>query len=160
VAIQYRAATRADLNALLPLVEAFAREQQNQLGLYSLAEGFMQFAKTGLAQALEHPAAVVMIAEDEGRGEGPVGYCVGSLQEPPALFRPELYTYISDLYVLPEYRRRGIGTGLVERVRGWGYLKGAFSVSMIVPTGSAAVGLGERVGMRPIQVLMYASGQR
>nr|PZN73839.1 MAG: hypothetical protein DIU55_02065 [Bacillota bacterium] len=119
----------------------------------------MQFAKTGLAQAIEHPAAVVMLAEDEGR-EGPVGYCVGSLQEPPALFRPELYTYISDLYVLPEYRRQGIGTGLVERVRGWGYLKGAFAVSLIAPTGSAAVRLAERIGMRPIQVLMYAPGQR
>ncbi|MFO7274245.1 MAG: GNAT family N-acetyltransferase [Bacillota bacterium] len=159
MAIQYRAATRADLNALLPLVEAFAREQQAQLGLYTLADGFMQFAKTGLAQAIEHPAAVVMLAEDEGR-EGPVGYCVGSLQEPPALFRPELYTYISDLYVLPEYRRQGIGTGLVERVRGWGYLKGAFAVSLIAPTGSAAVRLAERIGMRPIQVLMYAPGQR
>lgn len=159
MAIQYRAATREDLNALLPLVEAFAREQQAQMRLHELADGFMQFAKTGLAQAIEHPAAVVMLAEDEGR-EGPVGYCVGSLQEPPALFRPELYTYISDLYVVPEYRRQGIGTGLVERVRGWGYLKGAFALSMIVPMASAAVGLGERIGMRPIQMMMYAAGQR
>ncbi len=159
MAIQYRVATRADLNPLLPLVEAFAREQQAQLGLHQLADGFMQYAKTGLAQVLEHPAAVVMVAEADGR-EGPVGYCVGSLQEPPALFRPELYTYISDLYVVPEYRRQGIGTGLVERVRGWGYLKGAFALSMIVPMASAAVGLGERIGMRPIQMMMYAAGQR
>ena len=159
MAIQYRVATRADVNALLPLVEEFAREQQALLPHHELAEGFMQFAKSGLAQAVEHPAAVVMLAEDEGR-EGPVGYCVGSLQEPPALFRPELYTYISDLYVVPEYRRQGIGTGLVERVRGWGYLKGAFAVSLIAPAGSPAVGMAERIGLRPMQVLLYAPGQR
>ena len=58
MAIQYRVATRADVNALLPLVEEFAREQQALLPHHELAEGFMQFAKSGLAQAVEHPAAV------------------------------------------------------------------------------------------------------
>jgi GNAT superfamily N-acetyltransferase len=154
--IQYRAANRSDLNALLPLVEGFAREQQAQLGIHELAEGFMQFAKTSLAQCLEHPAAVVMVAEDEG---AIVGYAVGMLQEPPSIFRPELYTYISDLYVVPDRRRQGIGTGLVERVRGWGYLKGAFALSLIAPYDSPAVRLGQRVGMRPIQTMLYAPGR-
>ncbi|MEW8979212.1 MAG: GNAT family N-acetyltransferase [Symbiobacterium sp.] len=156
MAVEYRVATRADVNALLPLVEAFAREQHAQVGVHELAEGFMQFAKSSLAQAVEHPAAVVMVAEEQG---AIVGYAIGMLQEPPAIFRPELYTYISDLYVLPDRRRQGIGTGLVERVRGWGYLKGAFSLSMIVPPGSPAVGLGEKLGLRPIQVMMYAPGR-
>jgi len=154
--IQYRAGNRSDLNALLPLVEGFAREQQAQLGIHDLAEGFMQFAKSSLAQALEHPAAVVMLAEEEGTL---VGYAVGMLQEPPSIFRPELYTYISDLYVLPDHRRRGVGTGLVERVRGWGYLKGSFALSLIAPAGSPAVRLGEKVGMRPIQTMMFAPGR-
>lgn len=154
--VQYRAGTRSDLNALLPLVEGFAREQHAQLGTHELAEGFMQFAKSALAQCLEHPAAVVMVAEDGG---AIVGYAVGMLQEPPSIFRPELYTYISDLYVLPDRRRQGIGTGLAERVRGWGYLKGAFALSLIAPAGSPAVRLGERIGMRPIQTMMYAPGR-
>jgi len=154
--IEYRAANRSDLNALLPLVEGFAREQHAQLGIHELAEGFMQFAKSSLAQALEHPAAVVMVAEVGG---AIVGYAVGMLQEPPSIFRPELYTYVSDLYVLPEHRRQGIGTGLVERVRGWGYLKGSFALSLITPVGSPAVRVGEKVGMRPIQTMMFAPGR-
>lgn len=160
MAITYRAGTPTDMTQLLPLVEAFAREQRDQLPIHELSDRFMDFARTGLAQALEHPAAVVMVAEETQGAPQIVGYAIGMLQEPPAIFRPELYTFVSDLYVAPEYRRHGIGTALVERVRGWGYLKGAFALSLILPIGSPAMALYERLGCRPIQTMLYAEGGR
>lgn len=162
--IHYRAGMPDDLAGLMPMVEAFAREQQRLVQVNELAPGFMDVARSSVAQALEHPAAVVMLAEERSgeKEEGPgriAGYAVGMLQEPPALFRPRPYVFVSDLYVLPEYRRRGIGTALVERVRGWGYLKGAFRLSAILPAGSPAQALFERLGFRPIQTMMYADDQ-
>jgi GNAT superfamily N-acetyltransferase len=159
MAIEYRAGKPTDLKQLLPLVEAFAREQQEQVPVNQLAPNFMEFARSGLAQALEHPAAVVMVAEELEGKPRIVGYAVGMLQEPPAIFNPELYTFISDLYVAPEYRRQGIGSGLVERVRGWGYMKGAFRVSLILPTGCPALGLYEKLGFKPIQTMLYFGHQ-
>lgn len=156
MAIEYRVGKPTDLKQLLPLIEAFAREQQEQIPVNELAENFMDFARSGVAQALEHPAAVVMVAEELEGKPRLVGYCVGMLQEPPAIFKPEMYTFISDLYITPEYRRQGHGTALVERVRGWGYMKGAFRLSLILPTGNAAMGLYEKLGFKPIQTMLYA----
>lgn len=156
MAIEYRVGKPTDLKQLVPLVEAFAREQQEQIPVNELADNFMEFARSGLAQALEHPAACVMVAEEQEGKPQIVGYAVGMLQEPPAIFKPELYTFISDLYVAAEHRRKGIGSALVDRVRGWGYVKGAYRLSLIIPTGSAAEGLYAKLGFRPIQTMLYA----
>lgn len=156
MAIEYRVGKVTDLKQLLPLVEAFAQEQQAQVPVNELAENFMDFARSGVAQALEHPAAVVMVAEETEGKPQIIGYSVGMLQEPPAIFKPEMYTFISDLFVAPEHRRKGVGTALAQRVAGWGYTKGAFRHSLIIPVGSPALGLYEKLGFKPIQTMLYA----
>lgn len=155
MAIEYRVGKPTDLKQLVPLVEAFAQEQQEQIPVNELADNFMDFARSGLAQAVEHPAACVMVAVEQEGKPTIVGYAVGMLQEPPAIFKPEMYTFVSDLYVTPAYRRKGIGAALVERVRGWGYLKGAYRLSLIIPTGSPALGLYEKLGFRQIQTMLF-----
>ncbi len=154
--IEYRQAKPNDLEAVMPLVEAFAREQADQMPVNTLAENFVQFARSGMAQAIQHPAACVMLAEETG-GEKPevVGYAVGMAQEPPAIFEPQMYTFVSDLYVKPEYRRQGIGTALVERVRGWGWVKGINRLSLVLPVNSPAQRLYEKLGFKPIQTMLY-----
>lgn len=152
--IAYRAAGSADLERLLPLVEAFALESQQLLPLYILREDFLAQVRDGMALALEHPAGCVMLAEDEAF-PGPVGYAVGMLQEPPTIFRPEPYVFLSDLYVRPDQRRKGIGTALVERVRGWGWLKGVSRLSLVLPTASPAHGLYAKLGFLPVQTMLY-----
>lgn len=156
MAIEYRQAKPSDLKELLPLVEAFAREQQDMMPVNTLAEKFMDFARSGIAQAVEHPAAVVMVAE-ETSGDKPVmiGYTVGMLQEPPPIFEAELYTFVSDLFVQPEYRRQGIATALVERVRGWGWVKGVTRISLVLPVNCPAQGLYAKLGFKPIQTMLY-----
>lgn len=156
MAIEYRVAKKTDLKALLPLVEAYAQEQQEQVPINTLAANYMEFAKSGIAQALEHPAACVIVAEEVGEGAPRMaGYAVGMVQEPPPLFEPEMYIFISDLYVGPAYRRQGLATALVERVRGWGWVKGINRVSLVLPVNSSAQGLYEKLGFKPIQTMLY-----
>lgn len=156
--IAYRAARPTDLERLLPLVEAYARESQRELSLYALRDDFLDHVRDGMAQVLESPAGCVMLAEEEDEAAAaacPVGYAVGMLQEPPSIFRPEPYIFISDLYVDPRYRRRGIGTALVERVRGWGWVKGIGRLSAVLPAESGAHTLFTRLGFEPVQTLVY-----
>jgi ribosomal protein S18 acetylase RimI-like enzyme len=156
MAIEYRLAKPSDLKALLPLVEGYAREQQTQMSINALTEQFMEFARSGIAQAVEHPTACVMVAEDlSGPKPVMVGYTVGMIQEPPPIFEPEMYTFISDLYVAPEYRRQGVATALIERVRGWGWVKGITRLSLVLPTENPAHGLYAKIGFKPIQTMLY-----
>ncbi|HWI64696.1 MAG TPA: GNAT family N-acetyltransferase [Symbiobacteriaceae bacterium] len=156
MAIEYRVAAPTDLPRLLPLVETYALDQQSQVPINKLADNFLEFARSGIAQAIEHPAACVMVAEEtEGSEKRLVGYAIGMVQEPPPLFQAELYTFISDLFVVPEYRRRGLATGLVERVRGWGWVKGINRLSLVLPVNSSALGLYEKLGFKPIQTMLY-----
>ncbi|MFO7172681.1 MAG: GNAT family N-acetyltransferase [Bacillota bacterium] len=151
--VEYRAARPEDLPALLPLVEAFARERAAAQGHQVLRPDFMEHARAGMEQALAHPAAFVILAEEQGE---PVGYGVGTLQEPPPPFEPRPYIFISDLYVRPDRRGQGIGTALVERIRGWGLVKGVYRLSMVVPLSiPAAVRLGARLGFRPVEQLLF-----
>lgn len=156
MAIEYRQAKPHDLAAIVPLVEGFAREQQEQMPVNTLTETFMEFARSGIAQAIQHPAACVMVAE-ETSGEKPVivGYAVGMIQEPPPIFEPEMYTFISDLYVQPEFRRQGLATALVERVRGWGWVKGITRLSLVLPTNCPAQGLYAKLGFKSVQTMLY-----
>jgi ribosomal protein S18 acetylase RimI-like enzyme len=157
MAIDYRPAQRADLPALLQLMEPYAREQQEMVPINNLTENFMELASVGLGQALNHPAGCVMVAvETQGQSPVIVGYAIGMMQEPPAIFEPEAYTFVSDLYILPEFRRRGIGTGLVDRVRAWGWSKGINRLSLVLPNGNvAALKLYEKLGFQPIQTMLY-----
>lgn len=156
MAIEYSVAKPTDLKGLLPLVQAYACEQQSQVPINKMAENYMEFARSGIAQAIEHPAACVMVAVDtEAPEPRVVGYAVGMVQEPPPIFEPEMYTFVSDLFVDPAYRRRGIATALVERVRGWGWVKGITRMSLVLPVNSSAQGLYEKLGFEPIQTMMY-----
>lgn len=154
--LEFRQAKPTDLKALLPLVEAYAREQQAGMPVNQLTDQFMEFVRSGIAQALDHPAACVMVAEETGEGKPvPVGYAVGTLQEPPPIFEPEPYIFVTDLYVAPEHRRQGVGTALVERIRGWGWVKGINRISLAIPANSPAQGLYEKLGFKPIQTMLY-----
>ncbi|HLO04074.1 MAG TPA: GNAT family N-acetyltransferase [Symbiobacteriaceae bacterium] len=157
MAIEYRLAKPTDLKALLPLAEAFAHEQQSQTPTDNqFTDRFMEYVHSGLAQTLAAPVACVMVAEAEVEGkQSVVGYAVGVLQGPPPIFEDVPYIFLSDLYVLPEFRRQGVGTALIERVRGWGWVKGVYRVSSVAPTGSPVHSILGRLGFLPVQTMYY-----
>lgn len=156
MAIEFRQARPQDLQALTPLVEAYALEQQEQMPINTVTANFMEFVRSGIAQAIESPACVVMVAENATEQDKElVGYAVGMAQEPPPAFKPEIYTFVSDLYVTPAFRRQGVATGLVERVRGWGWVKGIYRLSLVLPVNSPAQGLYAKLGFKPIQTMLY-----
>lgn len=157
MAIEYRLAKATDLKGLLPLARAFAHEQTAQTPTENeLTERFMEFVQSGLAQTLATPVAVTMVAEAEVEGKRSiVGYAIGVLQGPPPIFEEVHYVFLSDLYVLPEFRRQGVGTALVERVRGWGWVKGVYRVSAVAPVGSPVHSILGRLGFQPVQTMYY-----
>jgi len=61
-------------------------------------------------------ADVCLVAEDEGRV---VGFLLASMDRRPGIFLERVHGLISDVYVRPAYRRRGVGRELVGAALAW-----------------------------------------
>lgn len=64
----------------------------------------------------------IYVADREGEL---IGFISAHQWSPPPIYRQELEVYIDELYVLPNYRRLGIGSRLVAAVRAWAAQLGA-----------------------------------
>ncbi len=100
-----RPATTLDAPALFQLIQALAEYEK------------LSHAVTGNEQTLkahlfgERPYAEALIAESETRA---VGYALFFYNYSTFLTKPGIY--LEDLFVLPEYRQRGIGTALIKSI--------------------------------------------
>lgn len=103
--LNLRAATPEDVAVLFELIKALSEYEK------------LSHAVTGSAASLEahlfgdRPYAEAIIAEFSGQ---PVGFCLFFHNYSTFLTKPGIY--IEDLFVLPEYRGRGIGKQLVSYV--------------------------------------------
>lgn len=65
---------------------------------------------------LTEPTYHTVVAEREGRL---VAFIIGRIGENVPTVEPEFFGYISDMYVAPEYRRRGLGRRLYQAMIEW-----------------------------------------
>jgi len=82
-----------------------------------------------LAEAMTKPTALVLVALD---GPSVVGYALCMINTLPPVFAKREYGFISDLAVAPAYRKRGIGTALMEKTVDWFLAQGIDRVELRV----------------------------
>lgn len=150
-AVKVRHATAKDLPALATMAQAFGTEQVESSGWGRLGEQFEQLVRETLDMAIKNPYGLVLLAEV---GDQPVAYLMAQVAEPPPLFEPDSYLFVSDLWVYPDWRQKGVGAELLEQARMWGLTKGLERISMVALEGSGGVQLGRRLGFRTMQHLM------
>jgi ribosomal protein S18 acetylase RimI-like enzyme len=74
-------------------------------------EGEIIWAKWA-GQRLRDEHSCVLVAE---KGDDLVGYLLGHIDEAQPIFKQRRHAIVTDLFVAPESRRRGVGTKLVEQ---------------------------------------------
>lgn len=65
-----------------------------------------------------------------------VGFAEGLLRAPPAWFSPGWIGFVAHLHVAPEWRKRGVASMLVERLRAWFKERGVKQVQLHVVRGN------------------------
>lgn len=151
--MQIRPATPRDVPAIFDLIQALAEYEH------------LTHLVTGSAAELERhlfgpdPVAKVLLAEVEERPGSPVGFALYFRNFSTFLTRPGIY--LEDLFVLPEFRGRGIGKALLaclaqEAVtHGYGRLEW-----MVLDWNEPAIAFYKRLGAKqhPEWILNRVSG--
>ena len=137
--IQLRAAEEGDVPVIAELIRGLAR--------YEKLADQVEMTDELLAISLfgERPYAEVVLAEEGGR---PVGFALFFHNFSTFLGRPGIY--LEDLFVVPEYRGRGIGRTLLAHLAGLAVERGCGRLEWaVLDWNRDAIGFYERLGARP-----------
>ena len=148
--VHVRPATPADVPALVPLLLRLKRlneEFDPLLKVRTEAEGK---AAEVLEQDLEDPEAVVLVTEGLGADKDrAVGVLRARVRDRP-FYDPGREGVILDIYLLPLYRRRGVGEYLLQEVTNALKAKGAGIITAEFPLqNQIAVAFYDKRGFRP-----------
>ncbi|HSV75145.1 MAG TPA: GNAT family N-acetyltransferase [Chthonomonadales bacterium] len=64
-------------------------------------------------------------------GSALVGYVVGDLHRRPPWYPAGSFGFVSDMYVCPEWRRKGFGTALVRALEEWMAARGVTAIELL-----------------------------
>ena len=151
VPIHLRPARESDVAALVPLLIRLKRLNEEFDPLLKVRDDAEQQARQVLKTDLGNPKAVVLAAEGTGSDRDKVvGFVRAHLRE-RAFYAPEQEGVILDIYLLPIYRRRGVGEFVLSEVTEALRAKGAAIVTAEFPAqNEIAVRFYTKRGFRPV----------
>ncbi|HXY46509.1 MAG TPA: GNAT family N-acetyltransferase [Thermoplasmata archaeon] len=152
--IHLRPARAADIPALVPLLLRLKRLNEEFDPLLKVREDAAEQARGILASNLDDPKSLVLAAEGIGADKDKVvGFVRALIRERP-FYVPEREGVILDIYLLPLYRRRGVGEYLLREVSHALKEKGAGLVTAEFPAqNEIAVRFYTKRGFRPITAI-------
>jgi len=151
VPIHLRPARDSDVSALVPLLLRLKRLNEEFDPLLKVRDDADQQARQILKADIANPKAVVLAAEGVGPDKDKVvGYVRALVRERP-FYTPEQEGVILDIYLLPLYRRRGVGEFVLRETSNALKAKGAGVVTAEFPAqNEIALRFYSKRGFRPI----------
>jgi ribosomal protein S18 acetylase RimI-like enzyme len=154
IPIHLRPAKPADVPALVPLLIRLKRLNEEFDPLLKVRDDAEQQAHEVLRAQLADPKAVILAAEGVGPDKDKVVGFVRALVRERPFYTPEWEGVIVDIYLLPLYRRRGVGEYLLREISSALKAKGAGIVTAEFPAqNEIAIQFYAKRGFRPILLL-------
>ncbi len=153
-AIHLRPATTKDIPSLVPLLVRLKRLNEEFDPLLKVREDAAERAAEVLAADIANPKAVVLAAEGVGPDKDRIVGVVRAQVRERKFYFPENEGVILDIYLLPLYRRRGVGEFLLKETTARLKSLGAGVVTAEFPTqNEIAVRFYQKRGFRSITSL-------
>ncbi len=148
MAFSIRKAGPGDLDALVALFEAFAREESGRDTRHVFSDDALLRYRNDLQAWLRSDAQALFVAET---GQQVVGYQAASRHFEPPLYRGGVEVYLSEVYVQPEARRQGVATALVMAARAWAEAQGATRLRLtLLDANTESQVLWKKLGATPL----------
>jgi ribosomal protein S18 acetylase RimI-like enzyme len=158
IPIHLRPARAADVPALVPLLLRLKRLNEEFDPLLKVRDDAESQANEILRAQLADPKAVILAAEGVGADKDKVVGFVRALVRERPFYTPEWEGVIVDIYLLPLYRRRGVGEYVLREVSTALKAKGAGIVTAEFPAqNEIATRFYAKRGFRAIQQLQARS---
>jgi len=156
--VHLRPAREGDLAAILPLLLRLKRLNEEFDPLLKVRDDAEQQARQILKADIGNPKAIVLAAEGVGADRDKVvGFVRAHIRE-RAFYSPEHEGVILDIYLLPLYRRRGVGEFVLREITNALKAKGAGIVTAEFPAQNEIAGrFYTKRGFRPITAVQARS---
>lgn len=144
--ITVRDAQQADYEAVRQLEEAVFRLHRQARPDYFHAEA--RYTRQEFEEMRKRPAPISLVAVCDGRV---VGICFGKIEQTAgnSFCKSRKIAVVEDLFTLPEYRKRGVASRLLQTAREQAAAGGAETLELCVWSFNAdALRLYEKLGMR------------
>jgi ribosomal protein S18 acetylase RimI-like enzyme len=106
----FRPAQPSDLDRLVDLNIRLKRLNEEFDPLLKIRDDIQDISRKYLSDAMSSPNSLVVVAEDDGRV---VGFIKADVRE-RIFYKPKMEGNIVEFYLLPEYRRKGLGASFLE----------------------------------------------
>lgn len=147
--IRVRTATIRDLDEVTTLRLALLREHPDHPIYGRLRPDVSARARTLYTTQLRSTTESIFLADCDEKIAG-ILRCVESMGSP--LMEPERYTYVSSVFVRPEYRRRGVLRALVREAERWSRVRGIDQLRLHNVAGSeGAEGAWSALGFEVVE---------
>lgn len=144
--IRIREAGSRDYEALCLLFEQLDEIHRRELPHIFRKPAGPARGRAYIEEILGDPDVCILLA---CAGEQPVGFVTGMLRDTPAidLLVPARLVVVDNLYVDSEYRRSGLGRGMMQAIEAWAKRSGAEYVELhVYEFNTQAVAFYERLG--------------
>lgn len=148
--ITYRQAKNRDMAFVIELWRAMSAEMAAANPRYRVSEGGAFVWGRWAGEMLAGKRGCVILAEDN---ETPIGCILAFVPDEAPIYASRPRGRVSDVYVDPEYRRRGIAKELVKRAIEYLKSQGVVAIEVNAPIGVSGLDkLWEATGMKPFAV--------
>jgi len=150
--VHIREAAKRDLDAIVLLWKQLMQFHTDLDPVFRLNPAAEKIFRKFITKCVRSRSVLTLVAEED---EKIVAFCNTTVEMNPPVFHPGRFGMISDLVVDAGYRRRGIGTRLVETVKLWLLKQGIRSVRLRAATvNPVAVSFWRSRGFKDIIVTL------
>ena len=148
--ITYRAAQNKDMAFVMEIWEAMNKELEAAQQRYAIGKGGELVWGQWAGKVVDRKEGQIFLAES---GDELVGCIMAFLPKDNPIYAARPRGRISDIYVKPEYRRKGVASELVKRALAFLEKKGVVAVEVNAPMGTQGLAeLWEKSGLKPFAV--------